>query len=93
MARKLQLIGNILAGELDPEKVKQLIDEYLLENPPKTNITINGVGPDENGNFVIQTNPDPGTSDPEDNVVEFDNAGNQPPSGSDTEESNNVVEF
>lgn len=61
MARKLQVIGKILSGEIDPEKVKQIVDDYLEENPVESQITINGEGPDENGNFDI---PAPTTQEP-----------------------------
>ena len=68
MAKKLQLVGDFT----DDEAVKQIVDEYLTDNPPIANITINGKGPDENGNFVINTSP--GTEEPSGNkndVVEF----------------------
>lgn len=74
MARKLQLIGSLLSGEIDPEKVKELVDDYLEENPPVPNITINGEKPDENGNFVIELQPSGGNSgsgSDTNNVVEF----------------------
>lgn len=70
MARKLQLIGSLLSGEIDPEKVKEIVDEYLEENPPTPTITINGEKPDENGNFVIEIQPGGGTTETN-NVVEF----------------------
>lgn len=35
------------------EGVKQIVDEYLVENPPVAQVTINGMEPDENGNFSI----------------------------------------
>lgn len=63
MAKKLQLVGDIL----NEEDVEKIVDEYLAENPPVAQtITINGKGPDENGNFVINT-----SADTEDNMVEF----------------------
>lgn len=63
MAKKLQLVGDIL----NEEDVEKIVDEYLAENPPVSQtITINGKGPDENGNFVINT-----STDTEDNMVEF----------------------
>ena len=74
MARKLQLIGSLLSGEIDPEKVKELVDDYLEENPPTPNITINGEKPDANGNFVIELKPSDGESgsgSDTNNVVEF----------------------
>ena len=37
------------------DDVKIIVDDYLEENPPIPNITINGEGPDENGNFTINT--------------------------------------
>lgn len=70
MARKLQVIGKILSGEIDPEKVKQIVDDYLEENPVVPQITINGEGPDENGNFVIDTQSG-STPSETNNVVEF----------------------
>lgn len=54
MAKKLQLIGKLPSGEIDPAKVKEIINEYMDENPPTPQITINGETPDENGNFVIE---------------------------------------
>lgn len=66
MARKLQLIGSALLGGLDPAKVKEMINEYLDENPPIARVTINGKEPDENGNFVIEVE-----SVESHNVVEF----------------------
>lgn len=71
MARKLQVIGNLLSGEIDPEKVKQIVDDYLEENPPVPQITINGEGPDANGNFVIETQSGSGGTVESNNVVEF----------------------
>lgn len=70
MARKLQVIGKILSGEIDPKEVQQIVEDYLEENPPVPQITINGEGPDENGNFVIKTQTGPTTGDTN-NVVEF----------------------
>ena len=70
MARKLQVIGKILSDGIDPEKVEQMVKDYLEENPPVPQITINGEGPDENGNFVIETQSSPGTTETN-NVVEF----------------------
>lgn len=68
MARKLQIVGDFPSGELSTEEVKQVVDEYLEENPPAPRITINGEEPDENGNFVINLQ----TSDEAKNdVVEF----------------------
>lgn len=66
MAKKLQLVGDFT----DDEAVKQIVDEYLTDNPPIANITINGEGPDENGNFVINTSTNTGPSNVND-VVEF----------------------
>ena len=70
MAKKLQIIGSLLSGEIDPKEVKQIVDDYLEENPPVPQITINGEGPDENGNFVIEIQSGSGESDGI-NVVEF----------------------
>lgn len=42
MAKKLQVHGNLLSGELDSAKVKQIVDDYLLEKPPKAQIPIDG---------------------------------------------------
>lgn len=66
MAKKLQVHGNLRPEELDSAKIKEMVDDYLEENPPAPQITINGEKPDENGNFVIKTQP----SD-DNNVVEF----------------------
>ena len=35
--------------------VQQIVDEYLTENPPVARVTINGMEPDENGNFTIDS--------------------------------------
>ena len=43
MARKLQLIGTTLNGEIDPEKLKEAVDEYFEEN----SIDIDKVDPDK----------------------------------------------
>lgn len=53
-------------GEIDTDTVNRMVDTYLEENPPVSQITINGKGPDENGNFVINTQ-----TDVSNNVVEF----------------------
>lgn len=67
MARKLQIIGEFPSDSApDEEVVKQIVDDYLAENPPMTKITINGEEPDENGNFVINTSSEETT-----NMVEF----------------------
>lgn len=67
MAKKLQLVGDFPTGDtLDEEEVKQIVDDYLASNPPTAQITINGKGPDENGNFVIDNSSEETT-----NVVEF----------------------
>lgn len=50
MAKKLQLLGD-RPGE---DAVEKIVDKYLSENPPVAQtITINGKGPDENGNYII----------------------------------------
>lgn len=64
--KKLQILGNFPSGEIDSSEVRTIVDEYLTENPPVANITINGEKPDENGNFVINTQ-----SEVSNNVVEF----------------------
>lgn len=33
MARKLQVIGNLLAGEVDEAKVREIVEAYLKDNP------------------------------------------------------------
>ena len=54
MAKKLQIIGDLPSGTApDEEAVKQIVDDYLEDNPPVPNFTINGRGPDENGNYVV----------------------------------------
>lgn len=68
MAKRLKILGTFPSGELDSEKVKQIVDDYLEENPPTPHITINGEEPDENGNFIIEIQPGTGSSN---NVVEF----------------------
>ena len=67
MAKKLQLVGGFPSGDtLDEEEVKQIVEKHLADNPPTVQITINGEGPDENGNFVINTSSEETT-----NMVEF----------------------
>lgn len=67
MAKKLQIVGDLPAGTApDKEEVQQMVDEYLAENPLSQQFTINGEGPDENGNFVINI-----TSEESSNMVEF----------------------
>ena len=34
MPKKIQLLGKFPSGELDPSEVKQLVEDYLAENPP-----------------------------------------------------------
>lgn len=51
-------------GSADPEEIRNIVDEYLAENPPEIDITgvvksVNGQAPDENGNVEI-TIPDSG---------------------------------
>lgn len=53
-------------GVIDYEEVTRIIDQHLEANPPKASITINGEGPDENGNFEIKVQPTETY-----NVVEF----------------------
>ena len=67
MAKKLQIIGDLPSGTApDEEAVKQIVDDYLEDNPPVPNFTINGKGTDENGNYVVNT-----SSENTSNVVEF----------------------
>jgi hypothetical protein len=66
--KKLQVIGKFPSGEIDPAKVQAIVDDYLVENPPVPQITINGQGPDENGNFTINVQGDEPVSN---NVIEF----------------------
>ena len=67
MAKKLQFVGDFPTGDtLDEEEIKQIVDDYLANNPPTPQITINGEGPDENGNFVLNTSSEETT-----NMVEF----------------------
>lgn len=70
MARKLQIIGNLLGEKIDPAELKQMVEDYLEENPPIPQITINGKEPDENGNFVIEVQPG-SSSTTSDQVVKF----------------------
>lgn len=64
--KKLQVIGKFPSGEIDPAEVQAIVNDYLTENPPTPQVTINGQGPDENGNFVIELRPADS-----DNVIEF----------------------
>ena len=59
-------VSNGKDAVLDVETVRRMVDAYLTENPPVPKFTINGEGPDENGNFVVKTHPDE-----IDNVVAF----------------------
>lgn len=56
MAKKIQIVGKI--PSVDPSELERVIGDYLKENPPVSQITINGQGPDQNGNFVIKTQDD-----------------------------------
>lgn len=86
--------GNVKVNGVFTEADKaEIVKDVMASIPPTPQFTINGQPPDENGNFVIKTQPDSGDSDPENNVVEFDNLNNQPPSDPDSGVSNNVVEF
>ena len=70
MAKRLQIIGDFPSDStIDEEAVEQMVVDYLTENPPTAQkITINGQGPDENGNFVINVQGGESTTN---NVVEF----------------------
>lgn len=58
---------NSSTGEVDAEEVRRIVDEHLEANPPIAAITINGVGPDENGNFNLDDFIDVTTN----NAVDF----------------------
>lgn len=67
MAKYLQIVGDFPSGDaLDEEEIKEIVEKHLSDNPPVVNITINGEGPDENGNFVINAQ-----SIDTNNIVEF----------------------
>jgi hypothetical protein len=53
-------------GVINHDEVKQIVDDYMEENPLIPHFTINGEGPDENGNFTILSNID------YDSVLAFD---------------------
>ena len=82
MAKKLQIIGSFPSGEVDPNKVKTIVDDYLNENPPS-----GGVSPTievekiEGGHRVTVIDVNGSQS-----FDVFDGV-------SDSAESNNVVEF
>lgn len=51
-------------GTADPEEIRNIVNEYLAENPPEVDITgvvksVNGQAPDENGNVKLEI-PDSG---------------------------------
>ena len=86
--------GNVdVDGVITEADKAEIVKDVIASIPPAPQFTINGQPPDENGNFVIQTQPDSGSSDPDNNVVELDNPNNQTPSDPDSVVSNNVVEF
>lgn len=82
MAKKLQIIGSFPSGEVDPDKVKTIVDDYLNENPPS-----GGVSPtievekiegghrvtvtDANGSQSFDVFDGESGSSESDNVVEF----------------------
>ena len=39
MIKKLQIIGSFPSGEVDPNKVKTIVDDYLNENPPSGGVS------------------------------------------------------
>lgn len=54
MARKLQIIGEFPSGTApDEEVIKQIVDKYLADNPPTSNVIINGEGSDEATKAVL----------------------------------------
>lgn len=51
-------------GTADPEEIREIVDKYLAENPPKVDLkgvvkSVNGETPDENGNVKLEI-PDSG---------------------------------
>jgi hypothetical protein len=85
--------GNVKVNGVYTESDKaEIIQDVIASIPSTPQFTINGQGPDENGNFVIQLPPNPGDSDPDNNVVEFDNPVRPSPSEPSSGE-NNMVEF
>ena len=49
-----KLIEALKKIEISPEQIAEAVDAYLRENPVEvTAVTINGEGPDEHGNFVL----------------------------------------
>lgn len=63
--------GNIEVNGVFTEADKaEIVEDVLANIPVIPQITINGKGPDENGNFVIETQPGSGSVDTN-NVVEF----------------------
>lgn len=55
MAKRLQIIGDFPSDStFDEAAVKQMVTDYLIENPPVAKVTINGMEPDETGNFNIE---------------------------------------
>lgn len=62
-------------GTADPEEIREIVDEYLAENPPKVDLkgvvkSVNGETPDENGNVEIAI-PDSGGNADQIGLVEY----------------------
>lgn len=61
--------GNVkVNGVLTEADKAEIVEDVIASIPVQPQITINGKGPDENGNFVIETQP--GATEAN-NVVEF----------------------
>lgn len=63
--------GNVdVNGGFTEADKAEIVEEVIANIPVQPQITINGKGPDENGNFVIEALPGSGTGDTN-NIVEF----------------------
>lgn len=82
MAKKLQIFGSFPSGEVDPNKLKELVDDYFDENPPTNGFSptievekIDGghrvIVTDINGSQSFEVSDGASGSAESDNVVEF----------------------
>ena len=56
MAKYLQFIGDFpSSGVIDEEKIKQIVEEYLNNNPPSANVIINGENSDDSAAKAVMT--------------------------------------
>lgn len=56
MAKYLQFVGDFPSiGNLDEEKIRQIVEAYLADNPPSANVTITGEDSDGNGTKAVMS--------------------------------------